>query len=570
MSTSYANTGGTGNRSAFISVLATNGPGGNLVAAGPTVTLINGLFQDNFFYANNGVFGATLRFQFGNLIYGAQTAVIDEAKWYQDTTNTQGTWQWQGSNDAIAWVNIGAPFVLGGGSPSQTITALHGNVTAYQYYQMLGVSGITSSSPFLQQIEFRIDGIVPPGPETLTVSPGAGASVTSTYFVAELAQTDVQLPTADLPPFLLSTLGPMTTEAVIGQFGSGALANWNLTGGCASATRGAWDAATVYAAGDTVSVSGSTYANIYGSLNSGNLNHDPTVLDGNWQLVCRPPVIANVLYPRTRFAYLLDPSSVTAGPHGSFASAVWNLEFGHSVAWSVPSPGDIVQLYDVYVLVNIDVVETCQFTLRPQSFSQRHSDQGTIVGSGVTAQFQCWGTSGLSYPGPSQASFNWQLLPSAIDTSAVPGTFYSNTVVASGGTGPYTYALANGVTLPAGLSLNASTGVISGTLTSAGSYVYTIRATDSLNAFGLVTCGILACPPVNPPPVITCASPPTGLAGVAYSHAFPVSGGTPPFTFVITSGFLPPGLTLDPATGIVSGTATTPGTFPFTIEVISS
>lgn len=73
-------------------------------------------------------------------------------------------------------------------------------------------------------------------------------------------------------------------------------------------------------------------------------------------------------------------------------------------------------------------------------------------------------------------------------------------------------------------------------------------------------------------PSITCGSPPTATVGIPYSHTFPVSGGTPPYTFAITSGSLPPGLTLDTSTGVVSGTPSGPaaGTYSFTIQVTDS
>ena len=70
-----------------------------------------------------------------------------------------------------------------------------------------------------------------------------------------------------------------------------------------------------------------------------------------------------------------------------------------------------------------------------------------------------------------------------------------------------------------------------------------------------------------PPFSISCNNPPIGSVGIPYSHEFPVLGGVYPLTFAITAGSLPPGLTLDTTTGIVSGTPTTPGAFWFTIEV---
>ena len=69
---------------------------------------------------------------------------------------------------------------------------------------------------------------------------------------------------------------------------------------------------------------------------------------------------------------------------------------------------------------------------------------------------------------------------------------------------------------------------------------------------------------------ISCGNPPLANIGSPYSHTFPTGGGDPPVTFAIVAGALPPGLTLDPATGIVSGTPTTVGAFGFTVQVTDS
>jgi hypothetical protein len=60
--------------------------------------------------------------------------------------------------------------------------------------------------------------------------------------------------------------------------------------------------------------------------------------------------------------------------------------------------------------------------------------------------------------------------------------------------------------------------------------------------------------PPPPTPTIGCNDPPTATIGTPYSHTFSFSGGTPPYTFAITSGSLPPGLSLNTSTGVVSGT----------------
>jgi hypothetical protein len=66
---------------------------------------------------------------------------------------------------------------------------------------------------------------------------------------------------------------------------------------------------------------------------------------------------------------------------------------------------------------------------------------------------------------------------------------------------------------------------------------------------------------------IICNNPPQAAVGIPYSHAFPASGGTAPYTFSVSAGSLPPGITLDPATGIASGIPTSSATYNFTILV---
>ena len=75
---------------------------------------------------------------------------------------------------------------------------------------------------------------------------------------------------------------------------------------------------------------------------------------------------------------------------------------------------------------------------------------------------------------------------------------------------------------------------------------------------------------VQPPLAIATTSLPGGTVGTAYSATLTASGGTPPYTWSITVGALPAGLTLNPTTGSITGTPTANGTFNLTAQVTDS
>ena len=148
------------------------------------------------------------------------------------------------------------------------------------------------------------------------------------------------------------------------------------------------------------------------------------------------------------------------------------------------------------------------------------------------------------------------------------GVAYTQTIVGSGGTAPYTFGVTAGA-LPAGLTLTPA-GVLAGTPTTAGASTFTIRGTDANGCFASVAYAItIAAAPLPPPgcPPITLAPPtlPNGTVGVAYTLTIVGSGGTAPYTFGVTAGALPAGLTLTSA-GVLAGTPTTAGASTFTIR----
>ena len=132
-------------------------------------------------------------------------------------------------------------------------------------------------------------------------------------------------------------------------------------------------------------------------------------------------------------------------------------------------------------------------------------------------------------------------------------------------TAPYTFAVSSGA-LPTGLVLNSISGAITGTPTTAGTFRFTITATDAAGCQGsrlyTVTIASVGCPAITLSP----ATLPPATAQVFYSQAVTASGGTAPYVYTVASGALPTGLTLNPATGVISGAPLQGGLFNFTIR----
>jgi hypothetical protein len=157
--------------------------------------------------------------------------------------------------------------------------------------------------------------------------------------------------------------------------------------------------------------------------------------------------------------------------------------------------------------------------------------------------------------------------PLSVTTTTLPngtvGTAYSQTLAATGGTSPYTWT--NTGALPAGLTLNASTGVISGTPTAAATSPFTAIVTDAAKGTAQQALSILIVAPLT-----VSATLPAPTAGASYSQTITATGGVPPYKFAVTSGSLPAGFSLNASTGVISGTATSTGTSNFTISVTDS
>ncbi|MGO9123753.1 MAG: putative Ig domain-containing protein [Terriglobales bacterium] len=160
----------------------------------------------------------------------------------------------------------------------------------------------------------------------------------------------------------------------------------------------------------------------------------------------------------------------------------------------------------------------------------------------------------------------------SVTTTSLPvgalGIPYYGVVSAGGATGTFIWVLEAG-NLPPGLSLSQSTTdsvVISGTPTALGTSSFTVQVTDSS---GTVASQALSLT-INPPPPLSVAtrSLSSGSVGVSYSQTLQAASGNAPYTWTITAGSLPAGVSLTGA--VLSGIPTSAGTSDFTVEVTDS
>ena len=136
---------------------------------------------------------------------------------------------------------------------------------------------------------------------------------------------------------------------------------------------------------------------------------------------------------------------------------------------------------------------------------------------------------------------------------------YSLQFSATGGTP--TWTVSSGA-LPAGLTLS-SAGLFSGTATTAGDYSFKITATDGsrsdTQSYSMSVVPKLAIGPTKD----------LGEVGLPYQFTPQATGGKEGYTWAV-DGALPAGLTLDSASGGITGTPTAPGTFTLKLTVTDS
>ena len=248
---------------------------------------------------------------------------------------------------------------------------------------------------------------------------------------------------------------------------------------------------------------------------------------------------------------------------------------------------------------------------------------------------------GMAIAAPQQhLSIQASLPPATVSVS------YNGTTSASGGVAPYHYSVTKG-SLPSGLGLNATTGVISGVPQQAGSYSFAVSAWDANGIHGdkslaitvagasisvsispssanvvsggsqqftayvtgtsntavtwsatagtISSAGLFVAPTTSSNLSVTVTATsvaqsskhasaavtvtpqsgvsitttwiPPAVSGSSYSADLSATGGTPPYSWSVTSGALPTGIQLGSSTGLISGTTSQLGNFNFTVQV---
>jgi hypothetical protein len=158
------------------------------------------------------------------------------------------------------------------------------------------------------------------------------------------------------------------------------------------------------------------------------------------------------------------------------------------------------------------------------------------------------------------------LNPAQLPNGNVNSVYPTTNIVPVAGVAPFTFTISSG-TLPAGLSMNGA-GQISGTPTAVGTSNVNITVTDANGCVGSATYIIVinaACSTITLNP----ATLPTGTVNIFYNQMLSATGGVAPYTYSITTGTLPTGLTLSNS-GNISGTSTTAGTSSFAVTVVDA
>jgi hypothetical protein len=243
-------------------------------------------------------------------------------------------------------------------------------------------------------------------------------------------------------------------------------------------------------------------------------------------------------------------AKIDAGQTAALSATVANDVANAGVAWTVSGGGSLTGSTTSATTFNAPSTVATAFTATVKATSNADLNQSATTSIAVSP------------------------LPKITVGTVLPagsvGVAYTFPVTVSGGTAPLTYSLTG--SLPAGLSLNTATGLISGTPTTATTSpaTFSIAATDSAAVPQSVSQSTSLS--INTTAALTIAthSIPAAVPSTPYTTTLSASGGTAPYTWSIPIGTLPSGMALNSSTGVISGTTTATTESSFTIQVTDS
>lgn len=386
---------------------------------------------------------------------------------------------------------------------------------------------------------------------TITYQPRSGFSGTDsfTYTASNAGGTSAPATvtvTVQAPVFTVTAVGEPTATAGVPysltfEFGGGTapFTNYQVTGLPAGVSITATTANTVTVSGTPTAVGSFT---LEASARDSSTGDGPFTVIGTTSLAVAPPVL--VLQPGT--------AALTASYASAFSQAF--TASGGSGSFSYAQTGTLPP----GLTFNATTGTLSGTPTASGSFSFTITATDRVV-TGAGAPFRVARTYTLAVAAPVIT-----VTPTTLP-GATAGTAYNVTLVGAGAIGPYTFTLVDG-RLPAGITLS-SAGVLSGTPTASGSFPLSLRVRDANGETGTVSLTLTVAVPTL---TITPATLPEANQGLSYTQTITASGGIAPYSYAVTAGALPEGLTLSGTTGVISGTPVGSGAASFTITVTDS
>ena len=281
-------------------------------------------------------------------------------------------------------------------------------------------------------------------------------------------------------------------------------------------------------------------AQLTANLNTnGSLNWDTIAANDGGQYDQDPAINNDHL---TVNGLLTTNSSGTTTVHISAANDESEFAYAAGMAWDL-----------------MDVTNAANLTKDTYVFEVDETLQTTLTGLGLTLDTSRFWDTGMVGIGVAGAE-NTPVLVNNPLVSGIVNVAYTHTFEVTSGTQPHSITVTEG-SLPPGLDL-AENGVLSGTPTQAGAYTFTLTVTDSAALSSTRTFSLTI---VATAPLVSTESPlPTGIYGQPYSYTLTGNGGLGSYTWSLTDGALPPGLTLS-SSGEISGSITNIGLFDFDV-----